>query len=79
MQITSKRFYQKSTKTITCGANVVQNYNRVNITHKYHSYSLRTDFISIAYEHLTNCKLVTILYFIFALVCVGINHQKGGD
>jgi hypothetical protein len=25
------------------------------------------------------CKLVTFLHFIFALVCVGINHQKGGD
>jgi hypothetical protein len=24
-----------------------------------------------------NCKLVTFLYFIFALVSVGINHQKG--
>jgi hypothetical protein len=25
------------------------------------------------------CKLVTFPHFIFALVCVGINHQKGGD
>jgi hypothetical protein len=25
------------------------------------------------------CKLVTFLHFIFALVCVGINPQKGGD
>jgi hypothetical protein len=24
-------------------------------------------------------KLVTFLHFIFALVCVGINRQKGGD
>jgi hypothetical protein len=24
-----------------------------------------------------NCKLVTFLHSIFALVCVGINHQKG--
>jgi hypothetical protein len=24
-----------------------------------------------------NCKLVTVLHSIFALVCVGINHQKG--
>jgi hypothetical protein len=24
-----------------------------------------------------NYKLVTFLLFIFALVCVGINHQKG--
>jgi hypothetical protein len=26
-----------------------------------------------------NYKLVTFLHFIFALVSVGINHQKGGD
>jgi hypothetical protein len=25
------------------------------------------------------CKLVTFLHFVFALVCVGISHQKGGD
>jgi hypothetical protein len=30
------------------------------------------------HNHL-NCKLVTFLYTSFALVCVGINHQKGGD
>jgi hypothetical protein len=23
------------------------------------------------------CKLVTFLHFVFALVCVGITHQKG--
>jgi hypothetical protein len=26
-----------------------------------------------------NYKLVTFLHSLFALVCVGINHQKGGD
>jgi hypothetical protein len=26
-----------------------------------------------------NCKLVTFLHFIFALFCVGINHQKKGE
>jgi hypothetical protein len=28
---------------------------------------------------LTLCKLVQFYTYIFALVCVGINHQKGGD
>jgi hypothetical protein len=28
---------------------------------------------------LTLCKLVQFCTYIFALVCVGINHQKGGD
>jgi phenolic acid decarboxylase len=35
MQITLKRFYQKFAKTITCGANVIPNYNHVNITHTH--------------------------------------------
>jgi hypothetical protein len=35
MQITLKRFYQKFAKTITCGANVVQTYNQVKITHMH--------------------------------------------
>jgi hypothetical protein len=33
----------------------------------------------IPYAHLSKCKLVTFLHFVFALVCVGMNHQKGGD
>jgi hypothetical protein len=28
---------------------------------------------------LTLCKLVQFCTYIFALVCVGINHQNGGD
>jgi hypothetical protein len=31
----------------------------------------------VTYAHLSNSKLITFLHFIFALVCVGINHQKG--
>jgi hypothetical protein len=33
----------------------------------------------VTYAHLINCKLVTFLHFVFDLVCIGINHQKGGD
>jgi hypothetical protein len=33
----------------------------------------------VTYAQLSNCKLVAFLHFIFALVCVGINHQKGED
>jgi hypothetical protein len=32
-----------------------------------------------AIHALTLCKLVQFCTYIFALVCVGINHQKGGD
>jgi hypothetical protein len=28
---------------------------------------------------LTLCKLAQFCAYTFALVCVGINHQKGGD
>jgi hypothetical protein len=43
------------------------------------TYLLRNAFISkIAEAHLSKCKLITFLHFVFALVCVDINHQKGG-
>jgi hypothetical protein len=35
--------------------------------------------IEISTFALTLCKQVQFCTFIFALVCVGINHQKGGD
>jgi hypothetical protein len=34
--------------------------------------------LQVTYAH-SKCKLVTFLDLLFALVCVGINHQKGGD
>jgi hypothetical protein len=42
-------------------------------SYQYHSYALRITFISVAYEHLTNCKLVTIytsylLWFVLASI-----------
>jgi hypothetical protein len=54
---------------------MVQNINYVKTLH-----ILRTTFISkLTYAHTSKCKLATFLYFVFALVCVGINHQKRGD
>jgi hypothetical protein len=50
------------------------------LTMSKHSHMLRTAFISkVTFAHISMCKLVTFLYFVFDLVCVGINHQKGGD
>ena len=75
LQKTLKRFSQKNLQkqNMWCKSGPkLQSY-------QYHSYALRITFILVAYEHLTNCKLVIILYFMFALVCVGVNHQKGGD
>jgi hypothetical protein len=66
-----KRFSKRICKNKTSGANVVHNV-------KYQiKLILRNAFIT--YAHLSKCKLVTFLHFVFALVCVGINHQKGGD
>jgi hypothetical protein len=49
----------------------------VNI--KSNLYTQKCFHFKITYTHLSKCKLVTFLHFIFALVCAGINHQKGGD
>jgi hypothetical protein len=66
-----EKIFQKEFAKKTSGANVVQNV-------KYQiKLILRNAFIT--YAHLSKYKLVTFLHFIFALVCVGINHQKGGD
>jgi hypothetical protein len=58
---------------------VVQNVNLEESNHIY--VKLLTDGLNSSnFLHIyQNCKLVTFLYFIFVLVCVGINHQKGGD
>jgi hypothetical protein len=32
--------------------------------------------LQVTYAH-SKCKLVSFLHLLFALVCVGINHQKG--
>jgi hypothetical protein len=40
-------------------------------------YILRTTFTSVTYALLSISKLLTFLHFIFVLVCVGINYQKG--
>jgi hypothetical protein len=72
-----KEFYKRICKNKTSGASVVQNFKKKTI----HAYlveiiilvSLQATFA------LTLCKLVQFCTYIFALVCVGINHQKGGD
>jgi hypothetical protein len=70
-----KNKFQKICKNKLSGANVVQYFNHVKNIHIY----LELPSIQVTYAYLSKCKLVTILHFIFALVSVGINHQKGGD
>jgi hypothetical protein len=72
-----KNLQKNLQKNKTCGASVVQNVEKEEIN-PYISYeNLMVQFlVSFA---LTLCKLVQLCTSIFALVCVGINHQKGGD
>jgi hypothetical protein len=78
LQNVSKEFYKGFAKTKL----VVQAWSKIlNKKKTIHAYlveiillvSLQATFA------LAICKLVQFCTFIFALVCVGINHQKGGD
>jgi hypothetical protein len=74
---TLKRIYKSICKNKTCGASVVQNVKKKGINPCMSYENLLVQFlVSFA---LTLCKLVQLCTSIFALVCVGINHQKGGD
>jgi hypothetical protein len=72
-----KRTLKRIYKNKTCGASVVQNVKNKEINPCISYEKLLVQFlVSFA---LTLCKLVKLCTSIFALVCVGINHQKGGD
>jgi hypothetical protein len=74
---TLKRIYNRICKNKTCGASVVQN---VKNKETFHAYLMRIYWFNFLVTFaLTLCKLVQLCTSIFDLVCVGINHQKGGD
>jgi hypothetical protein len=64
---TLKRIYKRICKNKTCGASVVQNVKEKETIHAY----LMSSYIDSILSNLCTS--------ILALVCVGINHQKGGD
>ena len=72
-----KDFPKRFCKNKTSGASVVQNVKRKKAIHAY----LMKVKIGLIPSNLciALCKLVQFYTYIFALVCVGINHQKGGD
>jgi hypothetical protein len=74
---TLKRIYKRICENKTCGASMVQNVKNkeINPCASYENFLVQF-LVSFA---LTLCKLVQLCTSIFALVCVGINHQKGGD
>jgi hypothetical protein len=75
--MTLKRIYKRACKNKTFGANLVQYVkNKENNPCASCKYLLAQFQATFA---LTLCKLVQLCTSIFALVCVGINHQKGGD
>jgi hypothetical protein len=71
-----KRTLKKNLQNKTCGASVVQNVKRKQSMRILQVFILAQFHVTIA---LTLCKLVQLYTSILALVCVGINHQKGGD
>jgi hypothetical protein len=72
-----KRICKRICKNKTSGASVVQNFK---YEESIHPYLIKCILVSFQTTFaLTLCKLVQFYTFIFALVCVGINHQKGGD
>jgi hypothetical protein len=69
--------FEKNLQNKTCGASVVQNVKNKEINPCTSYENLLVQFLeSFA---LKLCKLVQLCTSIFALVCVGINHQKWGD
>jgi hypothetical protein len=74
---TLKRIYKRICKNKTCGASVVQNViNEETI----HAYLIRMYIGSIPSNLCTYIiQASQLCTSILALVCVGINHQKGGD
>ena len=74
---TLKRFRKDFAKT----KHVVQAWSKM-LKMKKQSMHILQVFILAQFQAtfaLTLCKLVQLCTSIFALVCVGINHQKGGD
>jgi hypothetical protein len=74
---TLKRIYKRICKNKTCGASVVKNVRNKETIHAY----LMNSYIGSIPSNLCTYIMQTssIITSILALVCVGINHQKGGD
>jgi hypothetical protein len=74
---TLKRIYKKIAKT----KHVVQAWSKMlKIKKSIHAHLMRINWLKFLVTFaLTLCKLVQLCTSIFALVCVGINHQKAGD
>jgi hypothetical protein len=76
-----KNFEKGFTKEFAKTKHVVQAWSKMLFKKEtIHAYLVSINIGSIPSNlYLTLCKLVQLCTSIFALVCVGINHQKGGD
>jgi hypothetical protein len=76
-----KNFEKDLQKNLQKQKHVVQAWSNMLNKETIHAY-LVSDILLAQLQAtfgLTLCKLVQLCTSIFALVCVGINHQKGGD
>jgi hypothetical protein len=76
-----KNFEKEFTKEFAKTKHVVQAWSKM-LKMKKQSMHILQVFILAQFQAtfaLTLCKLVQLCTSIFVLVCVGINHQKGGD
>jgi hypothetical protein len=76
-----KRTLKRFTKEFAKTKHVVQAWSKISKIKKQFMHILQV-FILAQFQAtfaLTLCKLVQLCTSILALVCVGINHQKGGD
>jgi hypothetical protein len=76
-----KNFEKDLQKEFAKTKHVVQAWSKMLKTKKQSMHILRVVILAQfqATFALTLCKLVQLCTSIFALVCVGINHQKGRD
>jgi hypothetical protein len=76
-----KDFEKDLQKEFAKTKHVVQAWSKMlKIKETIHAYLMRIYICSIlSNPAFTLCKLVQLCTSIFALVCVGINHQKRGD
>jgi hypothetical protein len=80
LTILQKDFQKHLQKEFAKTKHVVQAWSKMlKMKETIHAYPMRIYIGSILSNLCTCiCKLVQLCTFIFALVCVGINHQKGG-
>jgi hypothetical protein len=77
----AKTLWKEFTKGFAKTKHVVQAWSKM-LKIKKQSMHILKEYLLVSFQAtfaLTLCKLVQLCTSILALICVGINHQKGGD